>query len=51
MIPADMNKRGLERRVVEDVEHGGHRAKGRTCAQKHRDQTKMAHRRKGQEAP
>ena len=37
-----MNKRGLERRVVENVEHGGHRAKGRASAQKHRDQAKMA---------
>ena len=46
--PCGHKERGLECRVVEDMEHSGHRAKGRTCAEKHGDQTKMRHRREGQ---
>ena len=35
-------ERGFEGRVVQDVEYRRHRTKGRTGAQKHRDQTQMA---------
>ena len=37
-------ERGFEGRMVHDVKHRRHRAKGRARAQQHRDQPQMAHR-------